>query len=109
MNKDITSQDVSNWMREQLEKAHEINDYASISVRVSASRDSYDKTPIFAVYLGKGWCEEGPSLDGCLARLVVNPPKSELELIADEIDSLTAKRDALLEAEAVKNQTTLSL
>lgn len=102
----ITSTEVSNWMREQLAKAHQLNNYASITVRLEGFRDSNTNVE-YSIYLGKGREWSGWSIEECFARLKANPPKSELEIISEEIDALIAKRDALIEAANNKNQPAL--
>lgn len=109
MNNEITSQDVSAWMREQLAKAHELNDYASLTVRLSAYTGQEHNGPVFSVYLSTGHQWECRTMEDCFRHLEANPPKSQLEIISEEIRDLFAKRDALLAAEAAKNQPVLAL
>ena len=100
----ITTQDVSNWMREQLAKAHELSNYGSITVTVSQFKDSIAGQPSvrYRIYLGDeyGDAVESGGIEGCFAVLAKVTPQSRAEKLradaaellkqAEELDAFTA-------------------
>jgi hypothetical protein len=70
MNKNITSEDVSQWLREQLAKVHAIHDYGHIQISLPALRATEGKHALFSIYCGDGiQSGEHRTIEACLERI----------------------------------------
>jgi len=100
----ITSQDVSNWMRQQLDRAHKTSEYAAVTVFINQYRkypEGSDPIAKFSIYCGQGNANarELESIEACFSALAEFKP----------IDIAKAKREQaaklLAEAEQIESQT----
>ena len=94
----ITTEDVSNWMREQLTKAHEISDYACVTVHINQYKEmaDYAKTR-FSVYLGEQY---GPTIEcylmeDCFVQAAKQTPQSRAEKLRGEAAELLKQAEEL--------------
>jgi hypothetical protein len=68
--KNITSADVSQWLREQLAKIHEVHDYGHIQISLPALRATEGKHALFSIYCGDGiQSGEHKTIEACLERI----------------------------------------
>ena len=105
----ITSEQVSEWMQQQLAKAHEIHDYANITVGISSYREQVTSAE-FNIYCGQFHKSENHSnIEDCFDDLAAIPLRKISDFKRDQAAKLLAQADALDAAEAMENQTTLTL
>jgi hypothetical protein len=66
----ITSAEVSQWLREQLAKVHEVHDYGHIQISLPALRATEGKHALFSIYCGDGiQSGEHRTIEECLDRI----------------------------------------
>ena len=105
----ITSKEVSEWMQQQLAKAHEIHDYANITVGISSYREVVASAE-FNIYCGQfRKSKNHNNIEKCFDDLAEIPPQKISDFKRDLAAKLLAEADELDAAEAMKNQTTLTL
>jgi hypothetical protein len=105
----ITSKNVSEWMQQQLAKAHEAQDYANITVGISSYREQATSAE-FNIYCGQFHKSENHSnIEDCFDDLAAIPPQKISDFKRDQAVKLLAQADALDAAEAMENQTALPL
>ncbi len=69
----ITSENVSQWLREQLAKVHEVHDYGHIQISLPALRATEGKHALFSIYCGDGiQSGEHKTIEACLERIQRN-------------------------------------
>ena len=96
----ITSEQVAEWMREQMAIMLDGFKYAQISVEVSALRATENPAVSFRIYVGQGYTTAvGSSIEECYELLAKQSPKSKAQIKRDEAAKLIA------EAEKLENQT----
>lgn len=102
----ITTEQVSQWMREQLAKAHEFSDYAHITVEINQYKKHADWANVrFAVFLGAehGDGVKDSTIEGCFSQLTelanCNTPQYRAEKLRQQASALLA------EAEKLETQT----
>lgn len=102
MNKQITSEDIANWMMEQLANTHQKHEYASISVEVSAFVKQENPSVRFRLYVGNGYdTSTGNSIEECLDHLATQKPRTKAQKMRDDAANLIAQAEAI---EANKNE-----
>jgi hypothetical protein len=102
MNTNITSADVSAWLKEQLSELHDTHEYAAITVGISQYREGTNPPwARFSVYTGSGQpaSHEKASIEECIADMATQTPKSR----ADQLREKAAK--LMAEAEEIEVQT----
>jgi len=94
---EITSEDVAAWMKDQLAKAHEMSNYSSITIGISAFRASVAPAVDFRVYLGEEWGSAAVcfNIDACFAQLANQTPKSKADLKREAAAKLLAEAEEL--------------
>ena len=96
----ITSEQVVEWMRQQMTRAHDVFEYAQISVEMSAFRTTENPAVSFRIYVGDGYTTAvGSSIAECYELLAKQSPKSKAQIKREEAAKLIA------EAEKLENQT----
>ena len=99
-NEQITSEQVAEWMRQQMTRAHDGFKYAQISVEMSAFRGVENPAVSFRIFVGQGYTTAvGSSIAECYELLAKQSPKSKAQIKRDEAARLIA------EAEKLENQT----
>ena len=94
----ITTEDVSNWMREQLTKAHQISDYASVTVQINQYKEMADRAKTrFSVYLGEQY---GPAIEcylmeDCFVQAAKKTPQSRAEKLRADAAELLKQAEEL--------------
>jgi hypothetical protein len=95
MNK-ITSTDVSDWLHEQLSKAHQANEYAAITVTLNGYK-GYGIREEYSIYHGpdhqSGNCK---SIEECFAKLADETPQTIADMLLEQAAELTARANKIL-------------
>jgi hypothetical protein len=105
----ITSAQVSEWMQQQLAKAHEIHDYANITVGISSYREQVTSAE-FNIYCGQFHKSENHNnIEKCFDDLAAIPLRKISAFKRDLAAKLLDEADALDIAEAMENQPILTL
>jgi len=92
----ITSEDVSEWLKEQLAEAHKLHDYAHISVDINAKLPFINVEPRFSVYLGQGrHAREMQSIEECFDYLTKPPTAETIKAKQAHVEILLAEISAL--------------
>jgi len=93
---EITSEQVAEWMRQQMERAHDGFKYAQISVEMSAFRESKNPLVTFRIYVGEGYKTAiGSSIMDCYEQLAKQSPKSKAQIKREEAAKLLAEAEKL--------------
>lgn len=96
MNKQITSEDIANWMMEQLANTHQKHEYASISVEVSAFVKQKNPSVRFRLYVGDGYdTSNGNSIEECYDHLANQKPRTKAQQLRDEAAKLIARAELI--------------
>ena len=96
----ITTEQVSQWMREQLAKAHELSEYAHIQVHINQTKDSANLAKVrYSIFLGAefGHHDDKSTIEECFAELGKETPDLRIEKFrsqAAELNKLAEKLEA---------------
>jgi hypothetical protein len=102
----ITSKDVSDWMREQLKKTHELNEYGNVEISIRGFRN-YDPTgPCFSIYCNPALrIGEQPNIEQCFAALSGKTTKQQADELREQAAKLLTQANEI-ESNAQKEPTT---
>ncbi len=98
MNTNITSADVSAWLKERLSELHEKHKYAAITVEISQYRDGMmPPTAKFTTYTGQNQpaSRDKLSLEECIADMATQTPKSRADQLREKAAQLLAEADEI--------------
>lgn len=99
----ITEQQVSEWMQEQLAKAHEMSEYGHVAVSINQMK-GHAAIPEFSVYLGRDRSSGNmKSIGECFEAVKAITPESIAKTKREQAEKLIAEAIAI-ESE---NPTTL--
>ena len=91
----ITSEQVAEWMQQQLAKAHELSDYAHVTVEIN----QYKVTPTaakFRIFCGKGFeTRDHQTIEDCFEQLAAITPKSQADQLREQAARLLAAADEI--------------
>ena len=93
----ITSQEVSDWMQEQLAEALKLSKYGDLKIQVNGFRESNEPTR-FSIYLGNDDLRDARDMDSfesCFEFLEGQPIKTKADLKRDQAAKLLAEADAI--------------
>ena len=92
----ITSEDVAEWMKQQLAKAHQLNNYAHLQVEINASTQYPDAPVKFSIYLTQFYgTRDRESFEECFEELSEMPRVSIAEQKRKQAAALLAEADKL--------------
>jgi hypothetical protein len=93
--KTITTEDVTNWMREQLNKAHEIGDYAAIRVELTQFKTGDSKVR-YNIYCSESHVSRDKStIEECFVELHGQTPQTRAEKLRADASELLKQADGL--------------
>lgn len=92
----LTSEDIAQWMLEQLSAAHQTNDYAQISVEINGHDDKTDPQTRFSVYMSSyKHARDMASIDDCFEHIRKLSPLNQAQIKRAQAAALLTQAEEL--------------